>query len=77
MIDVRLVPDEQAEMTPGEAVAAMILNDLGFANTPLTLTPPFFAHQPLDLLFREGGASRDVQSLEARSDARGGPGRWL
>jgi transposase len=54
MIDVRLVPDEQEEITPGEAVAAMILNGLGFANKPLTLTPQFFAHKPLDLLFREG-----------------------
>jgi transposase len=54
MLDVRLVPDEQEEITPGEAVAAMILNGLGFANKPLTLTPQFFANKPLDLLFREG-----------------------
>ena len=26
MIDARLVPDEQEEITPGEAVAGMILN---------------------------------------------------
>jgi transposase len=32
----------------------MILNGLGFANRPLSLTPQFFAHKPLDLLFREG-----------------------
>jgi hypothetical protein len=32
MIDTRLVPDEQEVITPGEAVAAMILNGLGFAN---------------------------------------------
>jgi transposase len=54
MLDVRLVPDAQEEITPGEAVAAMILNGLGFANKPLTLTPQFFANKPLDLLFREG-----------------------
>src|SRR6266699_4735230 len=54
MIDARLVPDEQEEITPGEAVAGMILNGLGFANRPLSLTPPFFANKPLDLLFREG-----------------------
>jgi len=41
-------------ITPGEAVAAMILNGLGFANRPLSLTPQFFANKPLDLLFREG-----------------------
>jgi len=54
MIDARLVPDAQEEITPGEAVAGMILNGLGFANKPLTLTPQFFANKPLDLLFREG-----------------------
>jgi transposase len=54
MIDTRLVPDEQEVITPGEAVAAMILNGLGFANRPLSLTPQFFASKPLDLLFRAG-----------------------
>jgi transposase len=54
MIDRRLVPDDQAVITPGEAVAAMILNGLGFAHRPLSLTPQFFANKPLDLLFREG-----------------------
>jgi transposase len=54
MIDARLVPNEQEEITPGEAVAGMILNGLGFANRPLSLTPQFFANRPLDLLFREG-----------------------
>src|SRR5499426_3532920 len=54
MIDRRLVPDAQERITPGEAVAGMILNGLGFANRPLSLTPQFFAHKPLDLLFREG-----------------------
>jgi hypothetical protein len=32
----------------------MMLNGLGFANRPLSLTPQFFANTPLDLLFREG-----------------------
>ena len=54
LIDARLVPDEQEEITPGEAVAGMLLNSLGFANRPLSLTPQFFANKPLDLLFREG-----------------------
>jgi transposase len=54
MINTRLVPDEQEEITPGEAMAGMILNGLGFANRPLSLTPQFFANKPLDLLFREG-----------------------
>ena len=34
LIDARLVPDEQEEITPGEAMAGMILNGLGFANRP-------------------------------------------
>src|SRR6516165_9592393 len=54
MIDARLVPDEQEVITPGEAVAGMILNGLGFTNRPLSLTPQFFANKPLDLLLREG-----------------------
>lgn len=54
MIDRRLVPDEQEKITPGEAVAGMILNGLGFANRPLSFTPQFFANKPLDLLFRHG-----------------------
>ena len=54
MINARLVPDSQEDITPGEAVAGMILNGLGFANRPLSLTPQFFANKPLDLLFREG-----------------------
>ena len=29
MIDARLVPDDQKESTPGEAVAGMLLNGLG------------------------------------------------
>jgi transposase len=54
MIDARLAPDEQEDITPGEAVAAMILTGLGFANKPLSLPPQFLANKPLDLLFREG-----------------------
>jgi transposase len=48
MINARLVPDRQEDITPGEAVAGMILNGLGFANRPLSLTPQFFANKPLD-----------------------------
>jgi transposase len=54
MINARLVPDAQEVSTPGEAVAGMILNGLGFAHRPLSLTPQFFASNPLDLRCREG-----------------------
>jgi transposase len=57
MINARLVPDDQEVITSGEAIAGMILNGLGFANRPLSLTPQFFASKPLDLLFREGIAA--------------------
>jgi transposase len=53
-IDTRLVPDEQEVITPGEAVAGMMLNGLGVANRPLSFTPQFLANQPLDLLLRDG-----------------------
>ena len=39
MIDVRLQPDEQEAITPGEAIKGMILNGLGFANRPLSPDP--------------------------------------
>jgi hypothetical protein len=39
LIDARLKPDEQETITSGEAVKGMILNGLGFANRPLSLTP--------------------------------------
>ena len=51
MINARLVPDPQEVLTPGEAMAGMMLNGLGFANRPLSLTPQFCASKPLDLLF--------------------------
>ncbi len=49
-----LPQDEQQEITPGEAVKGMIMNGLGFANRPLSLSPQFFANLPLEHLFREG-----------------------
>jgi hypothetical protein len=52
--DARLVPDDQEEMTPGEAVAGMILNGLGGAHRPLSLTPQCFTNKPLALLWRPG-----------------------
>jgi transposase len=54
MIDARIVPDDQEDITTGEAVAGMILNGLGFSDRPLSLTPQFFANKPVALLFREG-----------------------
>src|SRR5229473_4765962 len=54
MINARVPPHTKEEITTGEAIAGMIVNGLGFANRPLSLTPQFFANKPLDLLFRPG-----------------------
>jgi len=54
MIDARIQPDDQEDITTGEAVAGMILNGLGFSDRPLSLPPQFFANKPVALLFREG-----------------------
>ena len=54
MIDARIQPDDQEDITTGEAVAGMILNGLGFSDRPLSLTPQFFANKPVALLFRDG-----------------------
>jgi transposase len=54
MIHARLVPDAQEGLTPGDAMAGMILNGVGFAPRPLSLTPQLFASQPLAWWFRQG-----------------------
>ena len=55
-IDQRLQRDEndQEKITPGEAIAGMILNGLGFSDKPLSLTPQFFETKALETLFRPG-----------------------
>jgi transposase len=54
-IDHRLQKDttDQAHITPGEAIAGMIINGLGFSDRPLSLTPQFFMSKAVDELFRE------------------------
>lgn len=54
LLDQYLPQDEKQEITPGEAVKGMIMNGLGFANRPLSLSPQFFTNLPLEHLFREG-----------------------
>ena len=50
-IDTRLGVDSREVITPGEAVAGMVLNGLGFCSQPLSLTPDFFETKALDQLF--------------------------
>lgn len=56
MIDQRLQKDQndQEMITPGEAMAGMIINGLGFSDRPLSLTPQFFETKALETLFRPG-----------------------
>ena len=53
-INARLVPDDHAVITPGAAGAGMLLNGLGCAHRPLSLTPPFCASKPRARWLREG-----------------------
>jgi transposase len=52
----QLIPQdfEQRQVTIGQAVKAMVLNGLGFANRRLYLTPHFFANKPTEHLLGEG-----------------------
>ena len=74
MSDARLVPEAQEALTPGEAVAGMLLNGLGFANRPLSLTPQVFATPPSLSCFMQTSTQTcaTVSSAAARS-RRGTP----
>ena len=63
MIDARLVPDAQEMLTPGEAVAGMILNGLGFAHRPLSFTPQFLPVNPFYPVVARRHQCQDVQPL--------------
>lgn len=55
LIDELISQDfEQRQVTVGQAVKAMVLNGLGFANRRLYLTPHFFANKPTEHLLGEG-----------------------
>lgn len=60
-IDQRLQKDtqDQENITPGEAIAGMIINGLGFSDRPLSLTPQFFETKALEALFRPGVQASD------------------
>ena len=59
LVNERLGFCEQEQVSPGEVLAAMSMNGLGFASRPLSLTPQFFETKALDVLF-----GRDVQASE-------------
>lgn len=51
LIDKKVGTDNQHNVSTGEAVAAMVMNGLGFVSRPLSLTPQFFQTKALDVLF--------------------------
>ena len=42
LIDSRILPDDQEEITTGEAIEGMTLNGLGFSDRTISLTSQFF-----------------------------------
>lgn len=54
LIDKKIEPDDREEVTTGEAIAAMIINGLGFSDRPMSLIPQFFENKPIGKLLREG-----------------------
>ena len=52
----QLIPqhEEKRTVSIGQAVKAMVLNGLGFANRALYLTPLFFRDKPVDRLISDG-----------------------
>jgi Domain of unknown function (DUF4277) len=54
MIHARLVPDAPDVITPGDAMAGLILHGRGLANRPLSWIPPCCATTPLERWWREG-----------------------
>jgi len=42
LTDQKIGKDNQHNISTGEAIAAMVMNGLGFVSRPLSLTPHFF-----------------------------------
>ena len=68
LIDARLVPDELEEITPGEAVAGMMLHSVGFSDRPRTLPPSFLPTNPWTCCFVR--ASRPRCAIGSNAGAR-------
>jgi transposase len=54
LIDQKLGVDPQVKLTTEQAIAATILNGLGFTSKPLSLTPQFFNSKPCDIHPEQG-----------------------
>jgi len=66
LVDNLLPPNSEMKLTHGERVIAMILNGLGFHSEALYLSPSFFDHLPLEILF-----GKEVQAEWLNDDALG------
>jgi transposase len=64
LVDEKLGIHKGESISAGETVAGMIINGLGFSNKPMSLTPLFFEHIPLELLFREGVKADDFNRFK-------------
>lgn len=64
LIDDKLGTYKGESLSVGETVAGMIINGLGFSNKPMSLTPLFFEHIPLELLFRKGVKADDFNRFK-------------
>ena len=59
-IDQKMGGDGQHNISTGEALAAMVMNGLGFVSRPLSLTPHFFQTKAVDVLFSREIAPEDL-----------------
>ena len=64
LIDKNIEPDDREDLTTGEAIAAMIINGLGFSDRPMSLIPEFFENKPLDKLIRAGIKSEQLNRFK-------------
>jgi len=60
LIYQKIGKDAQHNISTGEAIAAMVMNGLGFVSRPLSLTPHFFQTKALDILFSREIAPDDL-----------------
>lgn len=54
VVDANIPPDPQRIVSAGQALKAMVLNGLGFAQRRLYLTPEFFLNKPVEQLISKG-----------------------
>lgn len=59
VLDEAVGLDGREKLTVGQVVKGLIINGLGFSDSPLYLTPDFFEHLPLERLFGPGVTSED------------------